>query len=117
MDGRGGSIGPDLSNIGASAARDKLIESILTPSKEIAPAYVSWFIATRDGKERSGVIVDEGPNSTITVADAQGHLEIIQRTTIEERHALPTSIMPDNLPALMTRQEFLDLLAFLGERK
>ena len=117
VDGRGGAIGPDLSKIGQSLGRDKLIESILNPSKEIAPQFVAWHIATRDGKVRTGVIVEEGPNSTVTVADSQGKLEVIHRTTIEERHALPTSIMPANLHELMTRQEFLDLLAFLGARK
>jgi putative heme-binding domain-containing protein len=117
VDGRGASIGPDLSTIGSALSREKLIESILAPSKEIAPQYVSWFIATRDGKTRTGVIVEEGPHSTITVADAQGKLEVIHRTNIEERRALATSIMPDKLHELMTRREFLDLLAFLSNRK
>jgi len=117
VDGRGGAIGPDLSKIGASLSRDKLIDSILNPSKEIAPQFVAWHITTRDGKVRTGLIVEEGPNSTVTVADAQGKLETIHRTAIEERHALPTSIMPANLPELMTRQEFVDLLAFLRDRK
>ncbi len=117
VDGRGGVVGPDLSTIGRSLSRDKLIESILTPSKEIAPQYVTWLIATRDGKVRSGVIVEEGPDSTVTVADARGKLEVINRIEIEERHSLPTSIMPDKLHELMTRREFLDLIAFLAERR
>jgi putative heme-binding domain-containing protein len=98
-------------------SREKLIDSILTPSKEIAPAFTSWFIATRDGKVRTGLIVEEGPNSTVTVADSRGALEIIHRTAIEERHPVATSIMPDNLPEQMTPQEFRDLVAFLVGRK
>ncbi|HMC90635.1 MAG TPA: HEAT repeat domain-containing protein, partial [Gemmataceae bacterium] len=117
VDGRGAAIGPDLSTIGRSLGRDKLIDSILEPSKEIAPQFVSWLIATRDGKVRTGLIVEEGPNSTITIADAQGNLEVIHRTAVEERHAVTTSIMPGSLPELMTRREFVDLLAFLRERK
>ncbi len=117
VDGRGAMIGPDLSTIGRATSRDKLIESILNPSKEIAPQFVTWQVVLRDGRVRTGMIVDEGPNSTVTLADNQGKLEIIHRTLIEERRALPTSIMPDNLPDLMTRREFLDLIAFLAERK
>lgn len=117
VDGRGGVIGPDLSTIGRGLNRDKLIDSILTPSKEIAPQFVAWQITTRDGKVRTGVIVDEGPHSTITVADAQGKLEVIHRKEVEERHALSTSIMPDNLHEQMTPREFLDLIAFLAELK
>jgi putative membrane-bound dehydrogenase-like protein len=117
VDGRGGQLGPDLSATGRSLSRDKLIESILLPSKEIAPQYTSWLIATRDGKVRTGVIVDEGPNSTITLGDNQGNLEIIHRLAVTERHAVTTSIMPDNLQDLMTPREFADLLAFLCARK
>jgi putative membrane-bound dehydrogenase-like protein len=117
VDGRGNAIGPDLSRIAQSLSRDKLIESILTPSKEIAPQFASWMIATRDGRVRTGLIVDEGWNSTVTIADAEGKLEVLQRGDIEERHALTTSIMPDSLPDLMTQKEFLDLIAFLEQRK
>jgi putative membrane-bound dehydrogenase-like protein len=117
VDGRGALIGPDLSTVARASSRDKLIESILLPSKEIAPRFVTWVIATRDGKLHTGVIVEEGPNSTVTIGDAQGKLETISRNDIEERRALPTSIMPVNLPELMTPREFRDLIAYLCERK
>ncbi|MBY0524957.1 MAG: c-type cytochrome [Gemmataceae bacterium] len=117
VDGRGGKLGPNLSKIGWALSREKLIESILEPSKEIAPQFVSWSIVTRDGKVRIGLIIDEGPHSTITLAESPDKLEVIKRQDIEERHALSTSFMPNDLHQLMTRQEFLDLVAFLSERK
>jgi putative membrane-bound dehydrogenase-like protein len=117
IDGRGGTIGPDLSTVGRSLSRDKLIDSILVPSKEVAPQFVTWTITTRTGKVFTGVIVEEGPNSTITLGDAQGKLVEIPRNDVEERRAMPGSIMPDNLPALMTRREFRDLIAYLTNRK
>ena len=82
IDGRGGKVGPDLSTIGAALiSRERLVESILDPSKEIAPAFVTWNVTTRDGKVHTGVIVDEGPNSTVTLADANGKLETLMRRT------------------------------------
>jgi putative heme-binding domain-containing protein len=117
IDGRGAAIGPDLSTIGKALSRDKLIDSILTPSKEIAPQFTSWIIVTKDGKSRTGMIVEEKFDSTVVIADAEGKLETINRLDIEAREPAKTSIMPDNLPALMTRQEFRDLLAYLSERK
>ena len=115
--GRGGNIGPDLTTIGSALTTEKLVDSILAPSREIAPQYANWHIATRDGTVHSGVIVEEGPNSTVTLADSQGKLTVIPRTQIEERRALPGSIMPDNLPALLTPQDWADLLAFLKQCK
>src|SRR5262249_36203587 len=106
-----------LSRVGAALSRDKLIESILEPSKEIAPAFTSWVIVTRDGKTRIGTIVDVSADSTLTIADAQGKREVIRRLDIEERQASPTSIMPADLHTRMTRREFLDLLAFLESRR
>jgi putative membrane-bound dehydrogenase-like protein len=117
IDGRGANVGPDLSSVGKALSRDKLIESILEPSKEIAPAYTSWRIVTRDGKDRVGMIVAETFDSFVAVADSQGKIERIPRAEIEERTAVPKSIMPDELANQMTRREFLDLLAYLLERK
>lgn len=117
VDGRGVAIGPDLSTIGRSSNRDKLIESILEPSKEIAPRFTTWQIVTRDGRTRTGAIVAEGHDSTFTLADADGKLHVLRRLDVEERTSLPKSIMPDNLTEFMTRQDLRDLLAFLEARK
>jgi putative heme-binding domain-containing protein len=116
-DGRGGKIGPDLSTIGAALTRERLIESILEPSKEIAPMFTTWSVTTRDGQVHTGVIVDEGADSTVTLADAQGKTKVLKRLEIEDRAALPTSLMPDNLHEQMTPREFRDLIAFLASRK
>ena len=117
IDNRGSGIGPDLSTIGRAAPREKLIDSILDPSKEIAPAFTAWRITTRDGKEHVGMIVGETFDSMVAVADSQGKIEKIRRTDIEERTALAKSIMPDDQANQMTRHEFLDLIAFLSSRK
>ena len=61
--------------------------------------------------------MDEGPHSTVTLANAEGKLTTIKRQDIEERMALPTSIMPDKLHEQMTPRKFLDLVAYLSERK
>jgi putative heme-binding domain-containing protein len=117
IDNRGGMVGPDLSFIARSSNRDKLIESILDPSKEIAPMYTAWKVLTRDGKERIGLLLGETFDSFVMIGDVHGKIEKIHRTQIEERTALTKSLMPDDLANQMTKQEFLDLLAFLMERK
>jgi putative heme-binding domain-containing protein len=117
IDGRGEAVGPDLSRIGAALDRKKLIESILDPSKEIAPAFTTWLVTMRDGKQHTGVIALESFDSTLTLVDSQGKRIPLQVTEIEDRVAQKTSIMPADLHALMTRQEFADLLAFLESRK
>jgi putative heme-binding domain-containing protein len=114
IDGNGEMVGPDLSAIGAAMRRERLIESILQPSKEISPRYVSWQIVTQDGKVRAGVIVEEDANSVVTLVDSEGKPHRINRQNIEERTALPTSIMPEKLHEQMTPREFRDLIAYLA---
>src|SRR5262249_60179186 len=117
FDPRGSGGGRELSCIGRSATREKIIESILEPSKEIAPAYTAWRITTRDGKERVGMIAGETFDSFVTVVDNQGKIEKIRRTDIEDRVAQTKSIMPDNLGDQLPPREFLDLIGSLCSRK
>ncbi|MFO0875814.1 MAG: PVC-type heme-binding CxxCH protein [Gemmataceae bacterium] len=113
----GDSVGPDLTTIGSALSRDRLIESILEPGKEIAPRYVTWRIATARGTVHTGVILDEGAHSVITLGDNEGKRHTLHRKEIEERTALPSSTMPDGLADRMTPQEFQDLVAYLASRR
>jgi putative heme-binding domain-containing protein len=115
--GRGGRAGPDLSTLSAGMDRRRLVESILTPGKEIAPQYVAWNVATTDGTVFTGILLDQTPEGSLVFADAQGRLTKIKADLIAERKPLTTSIMPDQLALSMTVQEFRDVLAFLLGRK
>jgi putative membrane-bound dehydrogenase-like protein len=112
VEGRGGRIGPDLSTIGRATSRAKLIDSILEPSKEVAPQFTTWAMATRDGRVHTGMIVHENEGKTI-LGDAEGKTIDLQTIDIEQRTPQRTSVMPDKLQDRMTVQEFRDLLTYL----
>jgi putative membrane-bound dehydrogenase-like protein len=112
VNGRGGRVGPDLSRIVDSMNRIQLIQSILEPSSEIAPQYVTWTLELSDGKVHTGMIVHENEGKTI-VGDAEGKLTELKTIDIVARTAQQKSVMPDKLPEQMTLQEFRDLIAFL----
>ncbi|MBW3543104.1 MAG: c-type cytochrome, partial [Planctomycetes bacterium] len=109
--GRGGNVGPDLSNAGR-LVREKLVESILEPSKEIAPQFTTWSLVTAAGKVHTGMIVHEDEGRTV-VGDVEGKTTTLQTIDIVERVAQRTSTMPEKLTDRMTVGEFRDLLAFL----
>jgi hypothetical protein len=117
VNGRGGVGGPDLSNIGRTATAEKIHESILNPSREIAPQYVQWAFALSDGRAVNGVIVSEDGLGGATIVDNRGEVIVLKADDVVERKAQKTSLMPDNLVDLMTRREFRDLAAFLREAK
>ena len=61
VNGRGGRAGPDLSTLAAGMDRRRLVESILTPSKEIAPQFVAWSVARTDGTVFTGILLEQSP--------------------------------------------------------
>ena len=112
INGRGGKVGPDLSTIGRSLTRERLLDSILEPSREIAPQYVTWSIETRQGKVLSGMIVHENAGKTV-LGDNTGKLTDLKTIDIVERVPQKTSVMPERLVDQLTVQELRDLVAFL----
>ncbi len=111
--GRGTRVGPELTATTGTLAERRLIESIVRPSKEIAPQFVSWLVVTTTGKSFVGVLVHQEATGLQTYADQQGNLIELKPDQIEARRAQPTSIMPDALAHQLTLQEFRDLIAFL----
>lgn len=116
VDGRGGRVGPDLSTIASAGDRRRLVESILAPSREIAPQFVSWRVARTDGTVFTGVLLESTADGTILFGDADGRRIAVKPDEIADRRPQQTSIMPDNLAATTTVQELRDLLAFLRGR-
>jgi putative heme-binding domain-containing protein len=94
----------------------RLVESILRPSKEIAPQFTPWTVARTDGTVFSGILIEQSPEGMCTFADSKGSLITIKSDEIAERKPQPASIMPDNLAQLMSVQDFRDLLAYLESR-
>jgi len=119
VNGRGGIVGPDLSTIGNVLDRDRLVESIVDPSREVAPMFVLWKVRTKKGDILDGRILEEDPSPTgdIVLIDAQGKKTKVKNQDIDERQASKLSIMPEKLPERLTIREFRDLIEFLSTLK
>ncbi len=115
VDGRGQIVGPDLSAIGRTDRRH-ILESILRPSNTVAPHYQVWQLETDDGKVRTGMLVKTELDE-YTYLDAKGDFFKLNTRRIVESRPLPTSLMPDGLPDLLTDQELRDLLKFIETRR
>jgi putative heme-binding domain-containing protein len=112
-DGRGAEVGPDLTMIGRSSVRRRIVESILQPAKDIAPLFFAWQIETEDGQNYVGMLVDEQVNGDQTYVDAQGKRTTFKQGEIAVRRSVRTSVMPDSVIEGLTTQELRDLVAFL----
>ncbi len=113
VDGRGGTIGPDLSLAVRALTPARLIESLVQPGKEVAPQFAVWDVVRHDGRTLSGVLVAENPDGTRTFGTTEGTLTTISQSDIAEARPRAASIMPENICESLTVHELRDLLAFL----
>ena len=113
VQGRGSRAGPDLTTLASGIDRRRLIESIVSPSKEIAPQFVAYAVARNDGTVFNGILLEQSPEGELIFADPEGHRIQVKSGDIAERKPQTISIMPEDLARTMTKQEMRDLLAFL----
>jgi len=116
MEGVGGSTGPDLSRVWDTQTVEKLLESIIDPSKEIKEGFQAYRVVTVDGQALSGLKVSESPKEVV-LRDANGRDVRLAKEDIEAITPSKLSLMPDNAVAQLSYDQFIDLLAFLKSRK
>jgi len=110
-EGRGRSIGPDLGGIEAGEVRDGLIESILQPSRKIAPEYLPRAVTLKDGRTIVGIRMQSYTRER--VKDVNGHSLTFELEELDSIAELDTSLMPAGLALSLTDRELRDLVAFL----
>jgi putative heme-binding domain-containing protein len=113
--GRGGTIGPDLTQIAGATSRASIIASILQPNQEVAPHYQSWILITDDGKTHTGQrLAEGGDDGTEEYVDSAGETFRLESKSIELREASTASIMPSGLGSTLSIDDLRDLVTFLA---
>lgn len=112
---QGARVGPELTGAGSRFSRIYLVESILQPSRTIAPEFEYLMVELKDGPPLLGVKTSE-TRETVVFGDLQG-LHEIPKANIAKQQPLPVSLMPEGLEKNLTEKEFVDLVAFLLEQK
>lgn len=111
----GGFVGPELTSVAARFDRRALLESILEPSKVIAEVYRSVTVTTRAGAIHDGRIVGEDARSILLAINPvdPDQRRRINKAEIAAQKVSEISPMPAGLLDTLTREEILDLLAWI----
>lgn len=110
--GAGAVVGPDLLSIGASAPVDYLIDSLLEPNDKVKEGYHSKVIETDSGGLYTGIVVTVA-DGLWTLRQADGKLvRVLDEEIVDSADG--RSLMPDGTVDGLTRQELVDLVAFLS---
>lgn len=115
VDNRGGSLGPDLSEVGVMRTPEALRTALLDPDAEIETEYITITVLTKQGERRQGLRLNEDDFS-IQLRDANGDLRSFQKDGLETLGRELRSLMPSYAATLSTR-EIDDLVAYLRSLK
>lgn len=109
-------LGPDLTKIKTPLKDEDLIDSVLRPSKVIDKAFAQVIVITVDGRQFTGVRVEEDDEQMVLRNLAQPEPITIKKDDIDEIVESRTSLMPANLTRqLKDRGEFNDLMKYVLE--
>jgi cytochrome c oxidase cbb3-type subunit III len=111
VNGEGGRMGPDLSQIGKMRSIEHLRQSILEPGAEVLPRY--WLASFKDGRGNAvqGFVLNED-TYTLQLMDMSEQLHTYNKAAIKEYQVEKVSKMPSYRDT-MTNEEFEDMLAYL----
>jgi putative heme-binding domain-containing protein len=118
MNGEGYEIGPDLTKLDPKLTPPDILRDIVEPSFRINEKYQSYVFETKSGKAFTGLVLEETA-SAIKITEnplAKSEPVILNKSDLESRQKSPTSIMPKGLMDKLTKEEILDLLAYVIAR-
>ena len=114
IQGKGGTIGPDLSSIGGTVTL-KRIRDVLTQDTAIPIGYRPVKVTAQNGEVIEGIARNEDGFS-IQILDQHNKLHLYDKSELREITYGKKSLMPHNYDKVLTSDEFQDLLAMLSRQ-
>jgi putative heme-binding domain-containing protein len=115
--GQGNEFGPDLTKLDPKVFRNSLdvAEHVLEPAKRIDDKYAMYRLVLDNDKVITAMIVEEKDGLVKVIENPLASTKPLElkSSSIVERKKLTTSIMPKGLLDKLTREEILDLLAYV----
>ena len=113
--GQGQEFGPDLAKLDPKWKNADVLKHVLEPSLKIDDKYRTWTLRLNSGKVATGIILSE-KDGTIELIEnplVAGKPRRIKSANVAAREASKASMMPKGLLDKLTREEVLDLMAYV----
>ena len=113
-EGQGGAIGPDLSAVASRFTRRDILESTLEPSKVVSEQYMNTVVALNNGTTVVGRVLEATDDKLVIQPDPLKPDKVeVAKDRIRRQVPSTVSPMPANLVDVLTKEELLDLLAYV----
>jgi putative heme-binding domain-containing protein len=118
LNGVGEQVGPDLAKLDPKTSKLDILRNLIEPSAKVEDKYRTNVFQTKGGRIVTGLVLEETPQHVKVIENplAKSAPLLIEKTDIEERTVSPSSIMPKGLLDKLTREEILDLVAYISAR-
>jgi cytochrome c oxidase cbb3-type subunit III len=111
--GRGGSTGPDLSDVASRRSTENIRLAIVAPSQLIEPGFAEVVVVTTSGQHIEGLVKNESAYS-IQLQDLKGSFHSFSKSDVSEIIRNTQSLMP---PSTLSREQLQNIVAFLSRQK
>ena len=115
VENQGGSLGPDLSEIGLTRTSDALRLTVVDPDAEIQAEYFTITVLTNRGERVQGLRLNEDDFS-IQLRDVDGNLRSFHKASLKTLWRELRSLMP-SYESRLSVAEIDDLVAYLRSLK
>jgi putative heme-binding domain-containing protein len=118
VDGVGTEIGPDLTKLDPKWTAADILKEMLDPSARINEKYQTYILTLESGKTITGLILEDTFDNVKVIENplAKTAAVTLRPKEIIEREKAAVSIMPKGLLDKLSRDEILDLVAFVAAR-
>ena len=110
--GRGGAIGPDLSDIGARRSVEYLRDALVQPEAVVPDGFLEVQLVARDGRHITGIRLNEDAFS-IQIRDLAGDFRSFFKNELAELNKLRGRSPMPSYAGVFTTGEREDVLAYL----
>lgn len=112
IEGKGGSMGPDLSRIAAIRSRDLLASALREPSALIGSRYKAITLTLHDGMQVRGIVKSEDAFS-IQIMDSDQRLRGYRLSQVRNVVRETTSFMPAYDSSVLSENDLNNILGYL----
>jgi cytochrome c oxidase cbb3-type subunit III len=111
--GRGGSTGPDLSDVASRHSTENIRLAIVAPGQFMEPGFGLVVVVTRSGQRIEGMVKNESAYS-IQLQDLEGSFHSLSKSDVSEIIRNTQSLMP---ASTFSREQLQNIVAFLSQQK
>ena len=111
INGEGSVFGPELTRIGAARSSDYIRQSIVDPSADIPLEYQGVTVITSDGRNITGIRINEDTFS-VQLRDSAQHFRMFTKDSVRDVKDVDKSLMPAY--TRLSDSDLQNLLAYLN---